>query len=727
MPSDTPLPVAAMPPLPCSAGLPVQSGETVCIDTQLCHALLKVEVGIQAWTSSGHRRYFNPATLQQFGSNADVDGASYALLADRCMDASGLAFGRGKFPVAQVISSRERCDDILVRVVDGSESTRWLRMCAQPIFDGPDGEFSGIISSTTDVTGFVEQGRKLESQAHYDLLTRLPNRTLLADRMKQALAHSQRSGEILAVCLMDLDGFKPVNDTFGHKAGDALLQEIARRLLDSIREGDTAARMGGDEFALLLGGFKSAEQCEFTLRRLLDSIAVPTSFEGKPIRVSGSIGVTLFPGDTREPELLLRHADQAMYKAKENGKNRFHIFNPAIESRMRANQSLHKRIGDALDRGQFCLYYQPKVDCRAGKVVGLEALIRWHHPVLGLRNPGEFIPLIEHEDIVVRLGEWVIRESLRQMLEWQQQGVQLDISVNISARQFLRAGFDAHLSEILSQYPPEFARHLEIELVETAALEDINAVSAVMAHQQAIGVRFSLDDFGTGYSSLIHLKRLAVNELKIDQTFVRDMLDDPGDLAIVQGVIGLASAFRHQVVAEGVENIEQILMLLELGCDVMQGYGIARPMPAVNVLPWVTGFQSDPRWSVASSHFPVRSDFELLLMEVAHRHWLERLRSVTALQTVDRPPPEYEHCRLSLWYGGAGRKRYGQLPEFCAIDEPHRELHQLAETLVASYDNGDDRSVKSTLVAIEVASGKLLACIHQLRLTLAGNPAFHPI
>lgn len=696
----------------------------VAIDTSLCRAFLKLEIGIQVWSASGHKRYFNPATLKQFGAIADIAGASYEVLANCCTDVSGMAFGRNKFPVAQVLNTQACCSDVLAKFVDATGLARWFRVSAQPLFDGPEGEFSGVISCTDDVTTFVEQGLELQTQAHYDVLTRLPNRALLADRIKQALAQSQRSGEMLAICLMDLDGFKPVNDNYGHKAGDAVLQEVARRLQDSIRAGDTAARIGGDEFALVLGSIKSAEQCEATLRRLLDTIAQPLSFEGKAIRVSGSIGVALFPGDSKEPEQLLRHADQAMYKAKESGKNRFHIFNPAVASRLRANHSLLKRIEDALERGQFCLYYQPKVDCRAGEVVGLEALIRWQHPILGIRYPAEFIPLIEHDDVVVRLGEWVIQESIRQMLAWQQQGIVLEISVNISVRQFLRGGFDARLSEILSQYPPEVAHHLKIELVETAALEDINAVSTVMTHQQASGVRFSLDDFGTGFSSLVHLKRLAVNELKIDQTFVRDMLDDPGDLAIVQGVIGLASAFRQRVVAEGVENIEQILMLLELGCNVMQGYGIARPMPAANVLPWVTGFRSDPRWSVASSHFPVRSDFELLLMEVAHRHWLQRLRSIS-LQAGDQAPPEYDHCRLSQWYDGDGRKRYGRLPEFCAIDGPHREVHRLAETLIASYRDGNDQLVKATLNAIEENSGKLLDCMHQLRLSLAGDPAFH--
>jgi EAL domain-containing protein (putative c-di-GMP-specific phosphodiesterase class I) len=340
--------------------------------------------------------------------------------------------------------------------------------------------------------------------------------------------------------------------------------------------------------------------------------------------------------------------------------------------------------------------------------------------VLGLRTPAEFIPLIEHDNLIVRLGEWVIGEALRQLAEWHEAGSDVSVSVNVSVRQFLHGNFDSRLAEMLDAYPPEIARKLEIELIETAALEDINAVSSVMAHHKLRGVRFSLDDFGTGFSSLIHLKRLAVDALKIDQTFVRDMLDDPGDLAIVQGVIGLATAFRYQVVAEGVENIEQVLMLLELGCDVIQGYGIARPMPAGSVLPWLGNFHSDPRWRVASSHFPVRSDFDLLLIEVAHRHWLERLRAST-LQISERPPADIESCRFTQWYAGTGLRRYGQQPEFRALDAPHRNIHRLAETLIAAYRTENDPLVKETLVALDQASDILIRGIHHLRLMLAGT------
>ncbi len=575
-----------------------------------------------------------------------------------------------------------------------------------------------VFAVATDITERKAHQQELEHIAHYDTLTGLPNRMLLADRIRLAMAHSKRTGEVLAICLMDLDGFKPVNDALGHKVGDAVLQEIARRLQESIRAEDTAARIGGDEFVLLMGGFKTADQSQLALRRLLDSIALPFAYGSNSIRVSGSLGVTFYQGDGLDADQLLRHADQAMYVAKEKGKNRYHIFETAVELRLRANQSLYKRIESALDRGQFCLYYQPKVDCRSGQVAGFEALIRWNHPTLGLRGPAEFIPLIEQDDLIIRLGEWVIAEALRQMAEWRAEGLDLPVSVNVTVRQFVHESFGPRLADLLGRYPPELAGKLEIELVETAALEDINAVSKVMAEQRNDGIRFSLDDFGTGYSSLVHLKRLSVDELKIDQTFVRDMLDDPGDLAIVQGVIGLASAFHHQVVAEGVETTEQILMLLELGCDRMQGYALSRPMPADKVLPWMRAFQADPRWRIASKQFPSRGDFELLLMEVAHRHWFERLRDSTPA-CQDCPPIDFDSCRFSQWCLDVGNKRYGHLAEYRALDPPHREVHRLAEQLAAAYQSEDNHAVDEARRALEQASNDLLERMHNLRLSLA--------
>ncbi len=686
----------------------------------LCPVLLEVDEGIQLWDATGRRQFFNPATLRQFGALAEPETVGFEELASVCLDVGGLPFPQHEFPVARVLADGLPCSDVLVRLADASLPCHWLRINARPLYALGSTEMVGVLSSTVDVTQLIERAQDLQRQAHYDALTGLPNRVLLADRMKLALAHARRTGDRLAVCLMDLDGFKPVNDTLGHKAGDRLLQEIARRLEEAMRADDTAARLGGDEFALLLGGLKSPQQAELALQRVLDAVATPLVIDGSPVRVTASIGVTLFPGDAGEADQLLRHADQAMYKAKEAGKGRFHMFNPAVESRIRANQGLLKRIEEALDKGQFVLYYQPKVDCRNGHVVGMEALIRWQHPVLGLRSPGEFLPLIEHDDIIVRLGEWVIAEALRQMALWRESGIDVHVSVNVSARQFLRGGFDDRLAVMLAHHLPGLERKLELELVETAALEDVIAVRKVMEHYQQLGMSFALDDFGTGYSSLVHLKRLAVDVLKIDQTFVRDMLDDPGDLAIVQGVIGLAAAFSQQVVAEGVESIEQILLLLELGCDVMQGFGIARPMAAERVPGWLTAFQADPRWQLARSSYPMRGDFELLLMEVSHRHWLEKTR-LALQQGTGLPLADYGSCRFTQWYAEAGIRRYGGLAEFREIDMIHRKVHQQAEALHACVQAGDDAGIEMARQALEAVNESLLQQLHAFRIGLIGS------
>jgi diguanylate cyclase (GGDEF)-like protein/PAS domain S-box-containing protein len=595
------------------------------------------------------------------------------------------------------------------------------------IRDG-NGEIYRCLSLFSDITNIKEHQRQLEHIAHYDSLTRLPNRNLLADRMRLAMAHCKRSGELLAVCLMDLDGFKPVNDNLGHNAGDAILREVARRLQEAVRADDTVARMGGDEFALLLGGFKNTETSHLLLRRLLDSVAQPFSHEHNPIRVTGSLGVTFYQGEETDADQLLRHADQAMYVAKERGKNRFHIFDTAVELRLRANQGIYKRIVTALENGQFCLYYQPKVDCRNGRIVGMEALIRWNHPTLGVRGPAEFIPIIEHDDLIIRLGEWVIAEALRQIDEWRRAGLDLTVSVNVTVRQFVQGGFGDRLLSMLSGYPPDMAERIELELVETAALEDINTVSQVIAQHHDQGIRFALDDFGTGYSSLVHLKRLTVDTLKIDQTFVHDMLDDAGDLAIVQGVIGLASAFHHHVIAEGVETTEQILILLELGCDLMQGYAFSRPMPADKVFGWVREFRPDPRWQVASDNFPTHGDFDLLLMEVAHRNWLARWLEENHDET-GLPAATLEECGLHTWSQTTGQRRYGAHPGFSAMVLAHSETHRTAEALMSAWRSGDAETILQARQALASAGAILVERMHNFRQALAvwpANPSLPP-
>ena len=642
-----------------------------------------VQDGVQVWSAAGRLLYANPATYTLFELPPDTRVEGCGQLFGHCLDAAGRPFKSASLSICDLARGAQGGDNepwvLRIPLADGGE--RWLRIRAFPQPPGPDGEPAGIVSTCFDVSRFVRQEQVLQEQVQYDALTRLPNRVLFADRLQQALATAKRRGEILAVCMLDLDGFKPINDTLGHQAGDQLLQEIAFRLGNSLRADDTAARLGGDEFALLIGGLRSTVECEQVLNRLLQDLARPVPINDQTVSVTASVGVSLFPGDIQDPDLLLRHADQAMYQAKEAGKGCFHIFDPAAAGKLRASRQLMKKIQDALDAGQFLLYYQPKVDCRQGRVVGVEALVRWQHPVLGLRTPGEFLPLIEQDDSIIGLGEWVVGEALNQMGQWRKAGLDLPVSVNIAARQFLRGNFSARLGDMLAGHPPEVVSRLGIEIVETAVLEDINAVSRLIHHYHKEGVRFDLDDFGTGYSSLTHLKRLAADTLKIDQSFVRDMLDDPGDLTIVQGVIHLARAFHLGVIAEGVEDIEHILTLLELGCDVMQGYAIARPMPAQRLEEWLAGFQPDPRW-LAAGNFPNRHDFELLLAKVIHRFWQQQV--LAAYQNPEGgtwPELDPGRCRLATWFDDSGRRYCSELDSFHRFHEAHREVHRRAQVL----------------------------------------------
>lgn len=638
--------------------------------------------GVQIWSGQGKLLYANPATHGLFGLAPGTPLRGCKDLLRRCHQPDGTPVEPRSFSVCalsgELEGDRERV--FLVDQEDGRK--RWVRIRAHGL---PDREGRTpprwVISTCFDVTAFVLQAHRLEAQAQYDALTHLPNRLLFSDRLNLALATAERRRETLAVCMLDLDGFKPVNDSLGHQAGDLVLQEIANRLATVLRADDTAARLGGDEFGLLIGGLHEPSECEPFLTRVLDHLARPMDIQGHRVAVTASIGVTLFPGDARDPEQLLRHADQAMYKAKEAGKGRFEIFDSAIAGKLRASHMLMRQIQQAIDGGQFTLFYQPMVDCRQGKVVGLEALVRWQHPVLGMRLPGEFLPLIQHDDAIVRLGEWVIREALHQVGRWQAEGIVQNISVNVAPRQFLRADFATRLGQLLLEHSPEASSHLAIEMVETTALEDVGAVSLLIRHFREHGVKFHLDDFGTGYSSLVHLKRLAADALKIDQAFVRDMLKGPGDLTIVQGVVNLARTFNMDVVAEGVEDIEQLLTLLDLGCNVMQGNAIARPMPADRVAHWLGEFKPDPRWTLAQGPFPGRHGFELLLGQVIHRFW--RHQVLSAVREPSRPWPELDEqkCRLAVWDQDTARWLFSHHPAYARFQATHAKVHEIARQL----------------------------------------------
>ncbi len=457
----------------------------------------------------------------------------------------------------------------------------------------PDGGLRYHVLVVTDVTEQRLQRERLERQALYDELTRLPNRARLGQLLSEAMAATDRDGSLLAVCYLDLDHFKAVNDRHGHIAGDQLLSELANRLRSALRArstawSDSAARLGGDEFVLLLRA-GTVEEARAAVERVLRVVAQPVELRPgmPPELVTASVGATLYPLDGSDADTLLRHADQAMYSVKQSGRNGFLFFDPEHSRRHQERVLAIGRVQEALDRNELVLYYQPKVDLKRGTVLGVEALLRWNHPEHGLVPPVQFLPLIEHTGLSARVGDHVLGQALDQLEIWLQQGLDLSVSVNITARHLYEPDFAQRLSELLGRHPRPLGQRLELEVLETAALDDVGRTAAVLERCAQLGVRWALDDFGTGYSTLTYLKRLPVQVLKIDRSFVQNMLVDRQDRAIVEGVLSLSRTFGCVVVAEGVETAAQARMLLDMGCEIGQGIGIAAPMPAADVGPWV--------------------------------------------------------------------------------------------------------------------------------------------
>ncbi|TAJ80187.1 MAG: EAL domain-containing protein [Gallionellaceae bacterium] len=482
-----------------------------------------------------------------------------------------------------IVTTGHWTGEVWNRKKNGELYAEWLTISA---ISNEQGEVTHYVGISSDITMLKQHETQLERIAHYDALTGIPNRTLLNDRMQQAIARAARERNMMAVCYLDLDGFKPINDTMGHDAGDRVLIEIAQRLQHTVRGGDTVARLGGDEFVILLLGLERGEECNTTLERMLAIISEPIDIKGKPSVLSASIGVSIYPLDEEDTDTLLRHADQAMYMAKQSGKNRFHIYDPALDQRTRTQQELLKGIQSALQNGQFELYYQPKIDLRTQQLVGTEALIRWNHPEMGLIPPIKFLPAIKNTDLDIAIGEWVIASALRQLGLWRAAGLDIEVSINISAHHLESQGFVEKLQQQLAQHPGLPSNRFQIEVLETVALEDIAQVTRIIEDSKRIGVSFALDDFGTGYSSLSYLSSLPIDTLKIDQSFVRNLTVNEGDHAIVLGIIALSKAFDLQTVAEGIETEMHFRTLLGMGCDIGQGYGIARPMQAGALLAW---------------------------------------------------------------------------------------------------------------------------------------------
>jgi len=464
------------------------------------------------------------------------------------------------------------------------------------------GQLLHYLALFSDVTAAKAQQERLERVAHYDTLTGLPNRMLLTSRLVQAMAAARHRRQRIALVYIDLDDFGRINQIHGQSAGDGLLLRVAERLRICLGEGETLARVGGDEFVALLLGVDDESVLSDRLARLQSATRCGLESLGFEEQIAGSFGVTLYPqAEDLAAEQLLRQAEQAIYQAKVEGRQRIRYFDLAEESTLRRRHRMLTEVRTALAQDDLVLHYQPKVNMRTGALLGVEALLRWQHPERGLVPPGEFLPLVEDSLLAVDIGDWVLRTAMRQIVEWKAQGLRLQLSVNLSPIQLQQPDFIPYLRELLGEHPGVEPGDLELEIIESSAIGDIAAVSQLVLEAATLGIGFALDDFGTGYSSLTYLRRLPAGTLKIDRSFVLDMLHDLEDLSIIEGILGLARAFGRLTIAEGVETVAHGTALLALGCEAAQGYAIARPMPGTAIPAWARDWRPHPDWSSAAA------------------------------------------------------------------------------------------------------------------------------
>ncbi|MCU7810188.1 MAG: EAL domain-containing protein, partial [Candidatus Thiodiazotropha sp. (ex Notomyrtea botanica)] len=475
--------------------------------------------------------------------------------------------------------------------------TRWIRVTIHALYDSTSGHISGAVSTMVDITEQKTHEHQLVQLAHFDNLTQLPNRLLALDRLHQMIARSRRTGELMAVCYLDLDGFKAVNDSLGHEAGDELLKEAANRLVMTVRNGDTVSRLGGDEFLLLLADMKDQQETQFILGRILAVTAKPYTVAGSvQSTITASLGVTLFPNDNSEPDALVHHADQAMYMAKESGKNCYQFFNKDFERRIRAQEKTMTEIVRGMDSGQLIVHYQPVIDCREGRVITAEALIRWDHPILGLLEPAEFLPLVNRNEVMLSISERVIEQAITLIDRLETEGLALTVSVNLFPEQSYDPNFLVMLRKQLVQLSQQQRSHLQVELPEHAVASHYKQAEEFINECLNMGVECVLDDFGVGDTSIQQLSGLPVRYIKIDRTLTQKMLSNEPKFAMIKSIISMANAFNRVVIVQGVEEERQMATLLTFGCSRMQGYLFSEALPSDEFSQWFGSTVDSPDW-----------------------------------------------------------------------------------------------------------------------------------
>jgi diguanylate cyclase (GGDEF)-like protein len=481
-------------------------------------------------------------------------------------------------PMQRAARTGEEVVDMEMDLVRDGQQVATILGYAGPLLDD-EGRPRGAIGVCLDITERKRVEEQVRSLAYRDSLTGLPNRLLFHDRLSMAVASAHRHQRGVAVLFLDLDRFKVINDSLGHSVGDRLLQEVSERLRGNVREGDSVARLGGDEFTVLLQDVSTPSDAARIAEKVLDSLRSPFRLDGHELFITGSAGVSLFPDDGHTAETLIKHADTAMYRAKEQGRDGYQLYRPVMSVAALERLALESGLRRALARNEFVLHYQPILELSGRRLHAVEALLRWRHPELGLLGPDRFLSLAESTGLLLRIGPWVLREACRQVREWQQRGhPDLCLAVNMSARQFLQPGLLGAVAGVLQDTGLK-PTDLEIEITETDAMQNAEMLGETLRGLVGLGVRLSIDDFGTGYSSLGYLKRFPIRTLKIDRSFVGDVVTDQDDAAIVSAILAMARTLKLQVVAEGVETAEQLEFLSARGCDRAQGFFLGRPLP----------------------------------------------------------------------------------------------------------------------------------------------------
>ncbi len=558
----------------------VATGRDITRRMQTAEALQKSE---QRFRSVVENAPVSIHTIDRNGRILDMNAAGL-----RMLGAANLAQLHGQEVLATVgESDRARVREVLGETLSGKENRVEFTTVSGRIFDSrlipvrdDSGTIQYLLGVTEDITEYRQAEERLNYLAHYDLLTGFPNRILLQDRLNQAMFEAGRRERLVAILFLDLDRFKIINDTLGHDRGDALLKQVASRLSACVRSEDTISRLGGDEFTIVLGNLEHVDQAARVAQKIIDSFVPPFSIAGRELFISASIGITLYPFDDNDIDNLLRNADAAMYHAKDLGRNTFQFYTAELNRRTAQRLRLETALRHALDRDELQLHYQPQIDLSTGSIIGVEALLHWQHPDMGLIPPLEFISLAEETGLIIPIGEWVLRMACRQAQGWERAGLRrIQIAVNLSARQFQHHDLTDLVRQVLDETgaAPDC---LDLELTESILMQNTEKTLATMNELHRLGVAFSMDDFGTGYSSLAYLRRFPIDTLKIDQSFVRDIPDNSNDAAIAQAIIALAHSLGIRVIAEGVETVEQFEFMRAHRCDAMQGYYFSRPVTA---------------------------------------------------------------------------------------------------------------------------------------------------